>query len=71
MYHHLITIKYFWWFYIPGWKRIPDSYHITPLGIHSVEEKRGMRRVVWKSKVAFYFLKGVGRSIAKRIKALL
>jgi hypothetical protein len=71
MYHHLITIKYFWWFYIPTWKRIPDSYHITPSGIHSIEEKKGLRRCVWSTKWALYFLKGVVRSVFKRIKAWL
>ncbi|MEI6321627.1 MAG: DUF6625 family protein [bacterium] len=68
MYHHLIAIKYFWWFYIPSWKRIPDSYHITSRGIHSFSEKSGVGAILWKAQWGIYFLKGVFRSLIRWMK---
>lgn len=66
MYHHLITIKNFWHFYIPGWKEIPSRYRITGGGIQSVAERAGWRHAVWQVKRAGYYARGVARSALRR-----
>lgn len=62
LYHHLITIKNFWHFYIPRWKEVPDAYRITDMGIRSLEEDQGWCRVAWRAKRGAYYVKGVARS---------
>lgn len=71
MYHHLITIKYFWHFYIPNWRTIPAQYLIKDDGIQSLSEESGGRFLFWQIKRASYYAQGVGRSILKRTGATL
>lgn len=68
LYHHLITIKHFWCFYIPNWKTIPERYFIRDGGIQLLSEKSGLKFLFWQVKRAVYYLRGVSRSILRRIK---
>lgn len=69
LYHHLITIKNFWGFFIPGWKSIPDEYRITSKGIQSMSEGSGWRHALWRAKRACYYVNGVKKSVLKHLSA--
>ncbi|MBJ7391688.1 MAG: hypothetical protein JHC85_08985 [Chthoniobacterales bacterium] len=67
-YHHLITIKTFWHFYVPGGERVPDAYRITDGGIRSLTDQAGWRYGVWQAKRAAYYARGVVRSVLRHAR---
>jgi len=65
-YHHLITVKKIWRFYIPAWKTIPSSFRITPYGICRIGEDKGWRYRLWRLRRAWFILPQVLRSASRQ-----
>lgn len=63
MYHHLVTVKNFWWFYIPRWTRIPDVYHITDHGMRTPSEMRLPGAFFWRIRWGLNFVRAFARSL--------
>jgi len=67
LYHHLITIKHFWRFYVPRWKEIPAKYRITDGGFQKMSEDRGWSNTIWQCRRRAYYIAGVIRSCFRRL----
>lgn len=67
MYHHLITIKHFWSFYVPRWGHIPRKYRITDGGFQKISEAKGFPHAIWQAKRAGYYARGMAESCFRRL----
>lgn len=66
MYFHLITLKKIWRFYIQPWKIIPPVFFISPLGLYSDTQARGLAYLVWHIQRISFCAKGISISIKKQ-----
>jgi hypothetical protein len=67
MYYHLITVKKIWRFYIPEYKKMPDSLIMSPYGIRGTNDPK----LFWFTKRVYACYKGIRKSAKKQKTAEL
>jgi len=67
LYHHLVTVKNFWWFYLPPWRRIPDDYHITARGMKTAADLRFPGCLAWHTRWLMNMASGIARSVRRKL----
>jgi hypothetical protein len=67
LYHHLVTVKNFWWFYVPRWEQIPAVYHITDHGMRTEAEMKLPGSLFWRARWGWNFFRAFARAVRRRL----